>query len=105
MADYKTAEQYVVEKVEELERDLKAKKIEHKLEMANVQKALEKTREELCEAYDLLNIFRDYIYANKDNYFGNCVRMEIIYGKEHPEEVARIMEYYDMRPEEDKEDA
>lgn len=102
MADYKTAEQYVVEKCEELEGKLEAAKIDHKLEMSKVQNELEKTRAELCEAYDLLNIFRDYIYVSKDNYFGNCIRTEVIYGKEHPEEVARIMEYFDAKPEEDK---
>ena len=104
MADFKTAEQYVVEKVEALEAELEDEKTAHILAVAELQKEHEKTLAELNDAYDLLNIFRDYIYVNKDNYFGNCVRMDIIYGKEHPEEVARLMEYYDIRPMEDSDE-
>ncbi len=101
MAEFKTAEQYVVEKLESLEAELDLTKKVHKIAVDDYKDELEELKAELDSAYDLLNIFRDFLYVKKDNYFGNCVRMEVIYGKNHPEEVARLMEYYDMRPEED----
>ena len=105
MADYKTAEQYVVEKLETTEMELDNAKIEHKAEMEKVLKDLAELNVELNSAYELLNMFRDFITVRKSDYFGNCIDLNTIYEKEHTEEVARIMEYFDIRPEEDEEDA
>lgn len=102
MAEFKTAEQYVVDRLEATERELQGVKEDYEAEIArntNLTKAL---KEELDGAYELLNIFRDYLYCSKDAYWGNIIRVENIYGKEHPEEVARLMEYFDMRPEEEE---
>ena len=102
MADYKTAEQYVVEKLELVEKELEDLKITHASEVGRHIKEFDDLREELHDAYALLDSLREFIAVRYDSYFGNCVQFETIYGKEHPEAVARLMEYYDMRPEEDE---
>ena len=104
MAEFKTAEQYVVEKVEYLERELDNAKIEHSMELAKFDKALADAQEKLRDAYDLLNMLRDFIDIRKDDYWKQVVGFENIYGKENPELVERLMEYYDMYPEEDDND-
>lgn len=100
MADFKTAEQYVVEKVEYLEGELDNLRIEHKTEIDRHIKEFEALREELHDAYALLDMLRDFISVSYDNYFGNYISFENIYSRENPEAVARLMEYFDMRPEE-----
>ena len=105
MADFKTAEQYVVEKVEYLETELDRVRLTSKLALEEANGEIDKLRAELVDAYDLLNIFRDFISVRNDSYFGNTIDVDVIYGKHHPEEVALLMEYYDMRPEEENEDA
>lgn len=104
MAEFKTAEQYVVEKVEMLERELDQAQLTHEAEMKKVCKALDSTKAELASAYELLNIFRDIITVRKDNYWHHVIGFDNIYGKEHPEEVARIMEYYDIQLDEEDDD-
>ena len=100
MAEFKTAEQYVVEKVEMLERELDSAKIEHQQEVRDLTERLIVTQSRLDDALDLLNSLRDFIGVRSDAYFGNIIDMSI-YGKEHPEVVARILEYFDMEDEED----
>ena len=101
MAEFKTAEQYVVEKVETLERELDNVNIEHKAEMAKTLKELAELKVELNGAYELLNMLRDFVNVRSDNYFGNIVSFDNIYGRGNAELVARIMEYYDIRPDEE----
>ena len=101
MAEFKTAEQYVVLKVEELEAELKATKIAHKLELANVNKELANAYQDLEEARELLDMFRDFIGVRKSDYFGNTIWVDNIYEKDYPEAVADLMEYFDIRPQED----
>lgn len=101
MADFKTAEQYVVEKVEYLETELDRVRLTSKLALEEANGEIDKLKDELVEAYDLLNIFRDFITVSHDNYFGNYISFENIYSRENLEAVARLMEYFDMRPEED----
>lgn len=103
MADFKTAEQYVVEKVEKLEDELEATKIAHKNEVARHIKEFEELREELHSAYELLDMLREFIDVRKDSYWGSIVSFNHIYGKENPEIVARLKEYYDLRPDEEDE--
>ena len=104
MADYKTAEQYVVEKLEEVEQELKDTKLLHDRQMAEISNELRKTQEELNDAYTLLNMFRNFIELRKNYSLGNYISVDNIYGKEHPEEVALLMEYFCLRPEEDNDD-
>lgn len=101
MAEFKTAEQYVVEKVEMLERELEETKKAHATTLENMRVELSRTRDELSDAYDLLNMFRDFIEVRTNSYFRNTICVDNIYEKEHPELVARIMEYYDIRPDEE----
>ena len=105
MAEFKTAEQYVVEKVEFLEQELKQKELDFNLKAVSLECQLEVTKSRLDDALGLLNMLRDFIDISKDDYWKHIVHFENIYGKENPELVARLMEYYDMYPEEDEEDA
>ena len=102
MAEFKTAEQYVVEKLEILEREKEEIELQHTAEILELKTSLEAKREELEGAYELLNMLREFIEVRYDDYFGNYIRFENIYSRENPEAVARLMEYYDMRPEEDE---
>ena len=101
MAEFKTAEQYVVDRLETIEREYDNAKIEHSMEIAKYEMAVDALKEELNGAYELLNMFRDFITVRPNNYFRNTICVDNIYEKEYPEIVARIMEYYDLRPEED----
>ena len=102
MAEFKTAEQYVVEKLETTERELYNLRIAVEVERDAHLKEFGELREELHDAYALLDLFRDFLIVRKSSYFGNCVELSSpIYEKENPNTVARIMEYFDMRPEED----
>lgn len=102
MAEFKTAEQYVVEKVEMLERELEETKKAHATTLENMRVELSRTRDELSDAYDLLNMFRDFIGVRTDSYWGHIIDLDSIYSKHHPEIVGRIMEYFDLRDEEDE---
>lgn len=104
MADFKTAEQYVVEKVEILEKELEETNKAHKSEVARHLKEFEELREELHSAYELLDMLREFISVRKDSYWGSIISLGNIYSRENPEVVARLMEYFDIRPEEDEED-
>ena len=104
MAEFKTAEQYVVEKLEATESELEGIKKDYEAEIARNANLVKALKEELDDAYTLLNIFRDFISVSKDVYWGNVINVESIYGKEYPEEVDLLMEYFDMRPEEDETD-
>ena len=104
MAEFKTAEQYVVEKLETLEREREEIELQHNAEIMELKISLEAAKTELEDAYELLNMLRYFVRVRTNDYWGNIVHIEQIYGKEHPEVVARLMEYYDIRPE-DEEDA
>lgn len=99
MADFKTAEQYVVDRLEATEKELEDLKVAHALETGRHIKEFEDLRGQLEDAYELLDMLRDFIEVRHDTYFGNYISMDNIYSKENPEAVARLMEYYDMRPE------
>ena len=103
MAEFKTAEQYVVDRLETTERELEDLKIEYGQEMAKAEKAYKSMCEKYHDAVQILNDLRDFLDVRYDSYFGNCVHLEIIHGKEHPELVARLVEYFDMQTEEDNE--
>lgn len=103
MAEFKTAEQYVVDRLEMLERELDNAKIEHSMEMAKMMKQYE----EMCELYHnadrILCILRDYMTVKTDKYFGYIIYTDSIYDRDNPEVVSTILEYFDMIPE-DKDD-
>ena len=102
MAEFKTAEQYVVEKLETLEREREEIELQHTAEILELKTSLEATREELAGAYELLNMLRDFIGVRTDSYWGHIIDLDSIYSKHHPEIVGRIMEYFDLRDEEDE---
>ena len=102
MADFKTAEQYVVEKLETTEKELENLKIDHALAVGQYEKEIFDLHERLNYAYGILNNLRDFLEVRYDSYFGNCIHLDTIYGKEHPELVGRIVEYFDIQTEEDE---
>ena len=101
MAEFKTAEQYVVNRLETVEKELEDVKVEHSLEMAK----MEKMYAEMCNKYHdasiVLGTLRDFLVFRKDSYFGNIVDLDTIYGKEHPDTVEMLMEYFDVHTEDD----
>ena len=103
MADFKTAEQYVVEKLETLEREREEIELQHNAEIMELKISLEAVKTELEDAYELLNRLRNFVHVRTNDYWGTIVNIEQIYSKEHPEVVARLMEYYDIRPDEEDE--
>lgn len=102
MAEYKTAEQYVVDKLETIEMELDNAKVEHSMEVGNLMLRLNSAEAQLADAHQILNMLRDFIGISAHSYWGTVVDFEQIYGTEHPELVDLLMEYYDMRPEEDE---
>lgn len=102
MAEFKTAEQYVVEKLETLEREREEIELQHSAEILELKTSLEAKCEELEGAYELLNMFRDFIGVRTDSYWGHIIDLDSIYSKQNPTIVARIMEYFDLRDEEDE---
>ena len=103
MAEFKTAEQYVVEKLETVEKELDDLRCATANEIERHIKETLAMKEELDGAYKLLNMFREFIRVGKSEYFGPRIVIDgTLYNKENPEEVARIMEYYDFRFEEDE---
>jgi hypothetical protein len=107
MAGFKTAEQYVVEKVEYLERELDNVQIEHKVELARLKKDLDEKCAELGVAYDILNAIRDRLTVRPDAYFGGIIDFEAVYRKENPKAFDAILDYFDLELDqtEDEEDA
>jgi hypothetical protein len=106
MADFKTAEQYVVEKVEYLERELDETSVAHKLEVAELNKALEEKCAELAVAYNILNAIRDRLNVRPDSYWGGVMSFETLYRKENIAAFDDILNYFDISldNEEDEED-
>ena len=106
MAEFKTAEQYVVEKLEMMERELDNAKIEHTYECGKLKNKVAGLEEELRKARDVLNLFRDFIEVRDSAFLGIALDIYgVLHSKSNPEEVAWLMEYFDLRPEEDTEDA
>lgn len=102
MADFKTAEQYVVEKLETVEKELEDSKVEHSVEVGNLMYRLNIAESELEDVRKLLNMFRDFIRVRHDSYWGYIVDMDMVYEKQHPEMIASLMEYFDIQTKEDE---
>lgn len=102
MAKFKTAEQYVVEKLESVEADLERAKLIYEADLECKQEKIDQCHCELDQAYTLLNYFREFLTIRHSDYFGTSIDLSTIHSKEHPEAVARIMEYFDLRLEEDE---
>ena len=103
MAEFKTAEQFVVARCEELEHKLEEAEAKYKKEILEMAKNYDKVKAELCDAYDLLNMFRDHIRVRSTCY-GRAICVDSIYETEHYETIEAISEYFDLRLEEDNED-
>lgn len=101
MAEFKTAEQYVVDRLLTVEKELEDAKVEHSMEIGK----LEKMYAEMCNKYHnatmILNTLRDFLVFRHDSYFGNIVDLDTIYGKEHPDTVEMIAEYFDVQTEDE----
>lgn len=104
MADYKTAEQYVVARCEDLELQLEATKAKYKKELCELGKMYDQVKAELCEAYDLLGMLRDHIVL-RNSCYGRAIHVETIYETEHWETIEALADYFDLRIEEDEENA
>ena len=100
MAEFKTAEQYVVARCEELERKLDVVEANHEQELRKLCEDYDRIKAELCDAYDLLNMFREFISCRNSS-LGLCIDVDHIYADEHPEAAARIAEYFDLIPEDE----
>lgn len=104
MAEFKTAEQYVVARCEELERKLEETEAKYKKELLELAKHSDQVKAELCEAYDLLGMLRDHIVI-RNSCYGRAIHVETIYETEHWETVEAFADYFDLKLEEDEEDA
>jgi hypothetical protein len=100
MAEFKTAEQYVVARCEELERKLEETEAKYKKEILELAKNYDKVKAELCDAYDLLNMFRDNIRVRSTCY-GRAICVDNIYETDNFETIEALSEYFDLRVEED----
>jgi hypothetical protein len=101
MAEFKTAEQYVVARCEELERKLEVVEANHEQELRKLCEDYDRIKAELCDAYDLLNMFRDNIRVRSTCY-GRAICVDSIYETENYEVIEALMKYFDLRPEEDE---
>ena len=98
MADFKTAEQYVVARCEELERKLEETEAKYKKEILELAKNYDKVKAELCDAYDLLNMFRDNIHIRPTCY-GRAIFVDTVYETDNCETIEALAEYFDLIPE------
>lgn len=96
MADFKTAEQYVVEKVEYLERELDNVQIEHQAEIARLKKDLEEKCAELAVVHDILNTIRDRLNVRPDSYWEGVIDFDTMYRKYNPQAFDAILNYFDI---------
>lgn len=104
MAEFKTAEQYVVARCENLEFQLEQAEAKYKKELYELGKMYDQVKAELCEAYDLLGMLRDHIVL-RNSCYGRAIHVETIYETEHWETIEALADYFDLRIEEDEEDA
>lgn len=103
MAEFKTAEQYVVARCEELERKLEVVEANHEQELRKLCADYDRIKAELCDAYDILNMLRDNIRIRSTCY-GRAISVDNIYETDNCETIEALIEYFDLRPE-DIEDA
>lgn len=104
MAEYKSAEQYVVARCEELEFKLEATEAKYEKELLELAKHYDQVKAELSEAYDLLGMLRDHIHI-RNSCLGRAIHVETIYETEYPDIIGALADYYDLEPGEDDEDA
>lgn len=105
MPEIKTAEQYVVARCEMLEMELDNTKDAHLRELMHIESELAKIKAELCDAYDLLNRFREFMHIRKSPSFGDVIYFDDIYVHEYPDVIKELCEYFDLSTEEDDENA
>ena len=104
MAEFKTAEQYVVARLEEKEAELEVVRTLHKQETAKLVSRIEKAEAELNRIYNIINSIRDSVSVKSSDYYGKYLRIECIYAQDNPEMFDFITEYFDLPNEEDEED-
>ena len=95
MADYKTAEQYVVERLEILERELEAKDEKYKTSLGHLEKSLAAVHIDLKDVCRILDMLRDYI-SIYDSEIGRYITIDSIGRHESPELFNALVEYFDL---------
>jgi hypothetical protein len=83
MAEFKTAEQYVVEQLELKEAELAAVRVVHQQEMSKVRAELAEARQEIASISEVLSFLRDHISTRKCDYSGNYLYVENLYENEN----------------------
>lgn len=104
MAEFKTAEQYVVAELESTKQELEKLKIEHRMSMEKLQSEYDAAQDELEAVHNTLSGLRDIITVRKDNYFGHILGFSSLYEREYPIEVQRLMSYFDLSVEVDEDE-
>ena len=108
MADFKTAEQYVVEQLELKEAELTKLRTWHEMEMERNRKEMEAIRAELIEVYDALAFLRNNITLGNSHILGQHISIDEIYRKDNPDAFDDLLELLCIsvpNTEEDNEDA
>ena len=95
MADYKTAEQYVVERLEILERDLEAKDESFKTSLGHLEKCLAAAHNDLKDVCKILDMLRDYI-SICDSEIGRYITIDSISRHKSSELFNALVEYFDL---------
>lgn len=96
MADYKTAEQYVVERLETLERELDAKDESFKTSVGHLEKQLVAAHNDLKEVCKILDLLRDKICLYQDTNLGTIVAFDTVNKGESPTLFNALVEYFDL---------
>lgn len=96
MADYKTAEQYVVERLETLERELDAKDESFKTSLGHLEKNLATAHKDLKDVCKILDLLRDVIHTNNNPYVGSIISFDNVVKGESPALFSALVEYFDL---------
>lgn len=103
MAEYKTAEQYVVERLETLEREVEEKEASFKTSLGLLEKNLATAHKDLKDVCEILDMLRDYVHSHYDVYLGTVISFDNFNMGENPALVSRLTEYFDLRTGDERE--
>lgn len=104
MAEFKTAEQYVVARLEDKEAELEAVRRVNTQETAKLMSHIEKAEAELVRIYNILNSIRDSVSVKSSDYYGKYLRVENIYVQDNPDAFGFLAEFFDLPVEEEEVD-
>lgn len=105
MAEFKTAEQYVVDRLETTERELETAKATRLAEMQKVMDDLSTARAELTEVVHCLSVIRDNLRLGSSELCGKYMTVDYIWRKDNPEQFDALLDILGIEPpdEEDEE--